>query len=177
MGFYSLCREGSSSTNPKLLSDEIVVFLFALSRRVFVNRSTTGARSSLSCFYSLCREGSSSTTYSCAHWGSVLGFYSLCREGSSSTGRQVTGIPPTVLFLFALSRRVFVNAPSALRCRAGRWFLFALSRRVFVNRIPEQSWSNLKFLFALSRRVFVNELDDAVKNFDGSFLFALSRRV
>ena len=66
----------------------------------------------------------------------------------------MTGIPPTVLFLFALSRRVFVNAPSALRCRAGRWFLFALSRRVFVN-----------------------ELDDAVKNFDGSFLFALSRRV
>ena len=65
----------------------------------------------------------------------------------------MTGIPPTVLFLFALSRRVFVN------------------------RIPEQSWSNLKFLFALSRRVFVNELDDAVKNFDGSFLFALSRRV
>ena len=45
LGFYSLCREGSSSTT----ADEIVLiveemFLFALSRRVFVNRSSLDGR-------------------------------------------------------------------------------------------------------------------------------------
>ena len=86
-------------------------------------------------FYSLCREGSSSTAggmNGIGEWRPVSirfvakglrqrdrlrktvlprGFYSLCREGSSSTTHQ-------------LDHAV----------QAGRWFLFALSRRVFVNK-------------------------------------------
>ena len=64
-------------------------------------------------------------------------------------------------FLFALSRRVFVNLQD-LYSRCGFLtpeFLFALSRRVFVNDRPARGGvaGTERFLFALSRRVFVNE--------------------
>ena len=61
LGFYSLCREGSSSTTRRRRCGRSDPFLFALSRRVFVNRLTTGHPNWRHCFYSLCREGSSST--------------------------------------------------------------------------------------------------------------------
>ena len=62
-------------------------FLFALSRRVFVNDyNLTGAVQLALCFYSLCREGSSSTVTVTATPATIArSFYSLCREGSSST--------------------------------------------------------------------------------------------
>ena len=45
-GFYSLCREGSSSTGGPhaLVCVHEGLFLFALSRRVFVNRSSLDGR-------------------------------------------------------------------------------------------------------------------------------------
>ena len=57
----------------------------------------------------------------------------------------------------------FVAKGLRQRTPTKRWcptseFLFALSRRVFVNRIDSgrAGWRWSKFLFALSRRVFVN---------------------
>ena len=109
-----------------------------------------------------------------------LGFYSLCREGSSSTTADEIVLIVDEMFLFALSRRVFVNS-SAESLASPLRFLFALSRRVFVNGatvstagcvlvsirfvakglrqllVPApEGVETTMFLFALSRRVFVN---------------------
>ena len=134
LGFYSLCREGSSSTT----ADEIVLivdemFLFALSRRVFVNSSAESLASPLRFLFALSRRvfvnGATVSTAGC-----VLVSIRFVAKGL----RQLLVPAPegveTTMFLFALSRRVFVNARGRPLTTAWAMFLFALSRRVFVNR-------------------------------------------
>ena len=104
------------------------------------------------------------------------------------------------MFLFAFSRRVFVNSgrhrmprrqyvsirflakglrqrdfTDAIfrRCK----FLFAFSRRVFVNTKFDNAHLEDVFLFAFSRRVFVNEAQGSATVYAEGFLFAFSRRV
>ena len=162
LGFYSLCREGSSSTT----ADEIVLivdemFLFALSRRVFVNSSAESLASPLRFLFALSRRvfvnGATVSTAGC-----VLVSIRFVAKGL----RQLLVPAPegveTTMFLFALSRRVFVNLQTVLMrttSRQPRGF-YSLCRegssstpRRWPSSSPKVTW----FLFALSRRVFVNE--------------------
>ena len=207
--FYSLCREGSSSTKNKKIAQlndqvsirfvakglrqqkEIVVrvgngsleFLFALSRRVFVNTmGTTCHWSSRTCFYSLCREGSSSTGRRCPEAQPGLVSIRFVAKGLRQPARLGTyqdGSCVSIRFVAKGLRQHHIQQswPQALT----EVFLFALSRRVFVNRGSRGSGHNPRrfyslcregssstrhryrppacrhvFLFALSRRVFVN---------------------
>ena len=134
--FYSLSREGSSSTD-RLRADippgdvevsirflakglrqlgdapahnwDRVEFLFAFSRRVFVNKRRPPGSQAKGVSIRFLAKGLRQRIQ-CGSGGYSLGFYSLSREGSSSTvpsSRRYWKVPP---FLFAFSRRVFVNA-------------------------------------------------------------------
>ena len=133
-GFYSLCREGSSSTAHQL--DHAVQagrwFLFALSRRVFVNKST------------FCEQA--------AELVSIRFVAKGLRQQGHYLWAKLNALP----FLFALSRRVFVNIALAFVANDETVSIRFVAKGLRQPAHRDRQQNSPQFLFALSRRVFVN---------------------
>ena len=94
---------GDSINNTMLMAE---TFLFAFSRRVFVNSNLGFAK----------------------FGRAKLRFYSLSREGSSSTSMEWRLLERCSRFLFAFSRRVFVNMQDFIAALVQDMRFYSLSR-------------------------------------------------